>query len=206
MSVELRTIKANIELRQEGDSDTQKLRGLASPVGETTEICGIGGKYNERFEKGAFDRAIKEGQDVRALLNHDPNFVLGRTKSGTCQLRADKEGLWVEVDPPETQLGRDTVELVKRGDIDGMSIAFIPVVDEFDKESNTRTIKDADLYDVSFVTYPAYTGTSTEYRYSTGTSNYPVPQEEPPQELEEKVSQEQMLQLDLELTELEMES
>ena len=64
----------------------------------------------------AFDRALAESDDVRGLFNHDPDNLLGRTSSGTMRLSVDKKGLLYETDPGDTNVGRDVVQHIKRGD------------------------------------------------------------------------------------------
>lgn len=128
----------------------------------------------ERIIPGAFDAALKEGQDVRALFNHDPSLILGRTKSGTARLSVDARGLVYEVDPPDTQVGRDVMTSLKRGDVDGSSFGFniraggqtLTRLDDPDtgKRVIERDITNVDLFDVSPVTYPAYVGTDSEAR------------------------------------------
>ncbi len=61
----------------------------------------------ERIMPGAFARAIKEEDDCRALYNHNPDAVLGRTSAGTCTLREDETGLAYEIEPPETMMAKD---------------------------------------------------------------------------------------------------
>ena len=126
-------------------------------------------EYFGRITAGAFDRALAERQDVRALFNHDPNHVLGRSKSGTLRMTADSVGLRYEVDLPNTQTARDLAESVKRGDVSGSSFAFSVTSEgqeiERAKDGTTyRNIKDADLYDVSVVTYPAYESATSGIR------------------------------------------
>ena len=126
-------------------------------------------KYYERIQPGAFDRALAEGQDVRALFNHDQNLVLGRTVSGTLRLRADSVGLKYEVDLPNTQTARDLAESIKRGDVSGSSFAFSVSKEgqqiERSKDGTTyRNITDTNLFDVSVVTYPAYESASSGLR------------------------------------------
>ena len=144
------------ELRAKDDGDT--IAGYAAVFNTTTDL----GYFEERIAPGAFARAIKEQQDVRALWNHDPNHVLGRTKSGTLRLSEDNVGLQIEIDPPDTQTGRDVVESIRRGDVDQMSFAFIATKESWTERKGLlplREIQDADLYDVSPVTYPAYQST-----------------------------------------------
>lgn len=120
----------------------------------------------ERIMPGAFDRAIKENQDVRGLFNHDSNQVLARTASGTMQLKTSNRGLDYTINPPDTQVGRDVVTLLERGDIDGSSFAFKVVSETWRSEGDLeiREINDVELYDVGPVTYPAYAASTSGVR------------------------------------------
>jgi HK97 family phage prohead protease len=123
------------------------------------------GGFRERIQRGAFTRSLKQGADVKCLLNHDANFVLGRTKSGTLQLQETSTGLTFRCQL-DKNIGshRDVYASVKRGDINECSFAFTVAQggDAFDeatengKRFTRRTITDANLIDVSVVTYPAY--------------------------------------------------
>src|SRR5437879_4175552 len=73
------------------------------------------GKFHEQIGKRAFDRILSTSPDVCILLNHDPNLILGRTSSGTLQLRADDNGLHYSCDLPNTSTARDLRESIKRG-------------------------------------------------------------------------------------------
>lgn len=123
--------------------------------------------YRERILPGAFDRAIAEKHDVRCLKNHDPNLLLGRTKSNTLSLSIDSVGLAYDCAPGNTQAGRDVIAEIERGDMTGSSFSFSPRetrwVEEVDGEGKTtiiREILDVDLYDVGPVTFPAYEATT----------------------------------------------
>ena len=121
--------------------------------------------YVERIMPGAFDRAIRE-DDVRGLFNHDPDHLLGRTLAETLRLSVDQRGLRYEIEPPDTQLGRDLVASIERGDLTGSSFAFT-VTDEVWRvveEVHIREIEGVRLYDVGPVTYPAYEATTTGLR------------------------------------------
>lgn len=124
--------------------------------------------FREQIAPGAFDGVLED--DVRALFNHDPNHVLGRTASGTLRLSVDQTGLKYEVDLPDTQSSRDLQESMKRGDVSQSSFAFrvAPNGDTWDENDDgvlIRTItKFGKLYDVSPVTYPAYTDTEAGMR------------------------------------------
>ena len=69
----------------------------------------LGGGRRERIAPGAFAGVV--GGDVRALLNHDPNEVLGRTKSGTSRLFDEQRGLRFELDLPDSPLGENCARL-----------------------------------------------------------------------------------------------
>lgn len=165
---EIRSVAAPVEIRREQRADGQgeqvTLVGYAAVYNEETSI---GGWFREVIRPGAFDRAVREGQDVRALFNHDANHVLGRSKSGTLRMESDAKGLRVEIDLPDTQMGRDVLKSVERGDVDGQSFAFRVVReawDETDPDDPLRELMDLNVSDVSVVTYPAYEGTSIAKR------------------------------------------
>lgn len=157
-----------IEVRGEGDA-SPKIVGVAAVYDQPTMIESWGGKFIEVIERGFFEDVLDD--DVRALWNHDTNLVLGRTKAGTLRLDDQERGLGVEIDPPDTQLGRDALTSIRRGDVDQMSFAFSVKqgADEW-KEADgilTRTLKRGacqQLYDVSPVSFPAYPQTSVGVR------------------------------------------
>ena len=146
------------------DKETRKMEGHAAVFHEVTDI---GGYFREQIAPGAFSKSI-EKDDVRALFNHDPNYVLGRNKAGTLEMIEDEKGLRVSITPPDTQYARDLAVSIERGDINQMSFAFQVLEEEWRSGENgdldTRTIKSAKLYDVSPVTYPAYEGTDIAMR------------------------------------------
>ncbi|MFO0960865.1 MAG: HK97 family phage prohead protease [Isosphaeraceae bacterium] len=169
-----RFVEFKPELRAIGDGPPGKLPtivGRAAVANKSTTISAyVRGKlvkFVERFAPGAFKRAIAEGQDVVALYNHDDNYVLGRTSSGTLRMVESPGGdLDVEIDPPDTSYARDLVETVGRGDIRGMSIAFRPAPNGvlWNDQRTDRTLTDVDLGDVSIVTRPAYPQTEVSLR------------------------------------------
>jgi uncharacterized protein len=124
------------------------------------------GGFKEIIQPGAFDRALRENQDIRFLMNHDPSLVLGRCKSGTLGLTSDSIGLRFMCTLPDTQAGRDAHTLVKRGDVTQCSFAFrvAPNGDSWNRQRTERTLLDVDLMDCSCVTYPAYLDTEVDAR------------------------------------------
>lgn len=163
---------AAVELR-DGDGAPPALVGYAAVFDSWTTLYRSSTfEYREVIRPGAFRRALAESQDVRALFNHDANQVLGRTKAGTLKLREDDRGLAIRIDPPDTQLGRDVMEMVRRGDVSQMSFAFtardggerLTITRRGDVEVYEAEILDVDLYDVAPVTYPAYKDTDIGLR------------------------------------------
>lgn len=133
----------------------------------------------ERIERGAFDSILRSNPDVRLLVNHDDNLILGRTASGTLRLEQDDEGLRYYGDPPNTTVGRDTVESIRRGDLDGSSFQFLlergdaEWVEDTQRGLLVRSIRNiSGLYDVGPVTFPAYEG-ATVMMNSVGKSEIP---------------------------------
>ena len=160
MEKEIRTF--GLELRAMDKEEKRTVRGYAATFEKRS---GDLGGFIESIDREAFSDTDME--DVRALFNHDSNFVLGRTKAGTLRLMVDENGLAYEIDMPDTQLGRDMYESIKRGDISQSSFAFTIEDDEYRKEGDTvfRTIKKIKkLYDVAPVTFPAYESTSVQAR------------------------------------------
>src|SRR5437870_5657628 len=118
----------------------------------------LGGFYEE-VAPSAVGRALREA-DITANVQHDDSLLLGSTRGGTLRLRVDSKGVIAVVDVPNTTVGRDTYELVKRGDIAGASFAFRVVKDSWSRSSPpVRTLEEIDLFDVALVTQPAYLGT-----------------------------------------------
>lgn len=114
----------------------------------------------ERIMPGAFDKALKR-DNVVALLNHNPDNILGRTSAGTLRLKVDKRGLHYSVPPADTQLWRDVYELQQRGDLLGSSFGFVIKDEHVEKRDGVvvREIRDVELIDVGPVTFPAYEAT-----------------------------------------------
>ena len=155
-----------LEMRVKADEgEAEKIIGYASKFNNLSEeMWG----FREQIAPGAFTEALKKS-DVRALFNHDPNYVLGRQSAGTLQLKEDDVGLFYEIIPPDTNWARDIVSSIKRGDIKESSFAFSMSggVEEWDDSASPaiRTIRSVgELYDISPVTYPAYPSATSGVR------------------------------------------
>ena len=122
----------------------------------------------ERIAPQAFDRAIKESDDVLGLFNHDSNKLLGRVGSGTMRLSTDKKGLRYEIDLPDTTTGNDVAASVERGDLTGSSFSFMAdkVTWSQEKTQEVRKIESVHIMDTGPVTNPAYKATTAGLRSS----------------------------------------
>lgn len=156
-----------IELRSDGTA----ISGHAAVTGQLSEeMGGFFGTWQERIAGGAFDEAVRRAMagkdDVYALLNHDPNYVIASTADGSLRLSVDERGLFAEMTPMDTQTIRDlVVQPVREGKLRKMSFGFT-VADEHDEKSDGVPIRVIDkierLFDVSVVTFPAYPQTDVQ--------------------------------------------
>jgi HK97 family phage prohead protease len=129
--------------------------------------------FVEYVRKGAFTKTLKDGADVRLLIDHE-GVPLARTKSGTLTLEEDERGLRVEasLDPMNPDAQR-VISAMKRGDLSQMSFAFRTIKDAFSADGMVRELREVQLFDVSVVTYPAYEDTIAELRRSQPVSVVP---------------------------------
>ena len=147
-----------IEVR-EAEGDEMVLEGYAAVFNSETDL----GAFREVIKPGAFDDVMNN--DVRALINHDPNLVLGRTTNGTLKLEQDERGLKYRVELGKQQYAKDFYESVKRGDISQSSFAFTIDKQSWNEERTVRSVdKVRQLLDVSPVTYPAYSAATVQAR------------------------------------------
>lgn len=118
----------------------------------------------ERIDPGAFH--LDRDTDVRALVNHNTDLVVGRTKAGTLRLEVRQQGLWgsVDVNVNDTD-ALNAYERVKRGDVSQCSFGFNVLADKWEHgEPMVRTLLDVELWEVSLCTFPAYTDTEITAR------------------------------------------
>ena len=147
-----------IEVR-ESEGDDMTLEGYAAVYNSETDL----GHFREVIKPGAFDDVLDN--DVRALINHDPNLILGRTTNGTLELSVDERGLKYKVKLGDQQYAKDFYESVKRGDISQSSFAFTIDKQSWNEERTVRSVdKVRQLLDVSPVTYPAYAAATVQAR------------------------------------------
>lgn len=150
-----------LELRTVGN--TRRAFGYAVKFSKFSEDLG---GFVEAIMPGAFAKTIRT-QDVRCLFNHEPSWLLGRSKAGTLRLSEDTVGLWYEVDLPDTSVGNDVARLLERGDVVGSSFAFHTVKDDWSRSKSgerLRVVVEATLRDVGPVTFPAYPDSTSQLR------------------------------------------
>lgn len=146
--------------------DGRTLAGYAAVYGQDSrEIVEGGRKFVERIAPGAFNETLSSGADVKLYYNHDASMPLARTRSGTLQLKSDRNGLSFSASLPETTLGNDVRALIERGDLSGeMSFGFYVTEDSWNKDRTQRLVKKAQLVEVSIVQDAAYPQTSSSLR------------------------------------------
>ena len=168
IEIEVRSIISDLAIRQQEDGKPSRtITGYASKFDTWSEP--IYGWFVEKIARGAFEKT--DMSDVIMVFNHDISGVV-RTTSGTLKLSVDEVGLRFEFDSPDTTLGNDMLELVRRGDISKCSFKFVVETDEWryadeknKLEYDERTVKSISrLYDVYLVTYPAYKDTEASVR------------------------------------------
>ena len=152
------------ELRvKRNDAGQPTIEGYAAVFNSLSEDLG---GFREQILPGAFNTCLQGGPDVRALFNHDESMILGRTKAGTLDLSEDSTGLFWRCVLPPTSVANDLAISIERGDVDQCSFGFYCLEDDWQLMDGTplRSVKTAEVFDVSAVTYPAYTSTSVSMR------------------------------------------
>ena len=160
-----RSFQTSLTTRSEQEKDEMYIEGYFAVFNNPTELWK--GAYEE-VSSGAFEKTLTN--DIKALINHDTNLVLGRNKANTLELKTDSYGLWgrVKINPKDTD-AVNLYERVKRGDVDECSFGF-NIIDESteyrDDGSVKWTLREVDLHEVSIVTFPAYQNTGVQARMS----------------------------------------
>ncbi|MCE5267225.1 MAG: HK97 family phage prohead protease [Planctomycetaceae bacterium] len=154
----VRCFKAQ-ELRVGTTDGKPTITGLAVPYNAPSEDLG---GFREIFKPGAFAESLANRDDIFADVEHDAKRKLGRRSAGTLALTETREGLRVTITPPDTSVGRDTMEEVRAGLLDGMSISFAKPQDRYTGTGANivREINKATLRAVTLTSYPAYTQTA----------------------------------------------
>lgn len=164
MSREMRQVRSiQTEFQTREDDKGLFIEGYFAVFNSNYEIAP---GMSESVAPGAFDNTLSD--DIRALVNHDTTLVLGRTSAHTLELRQDEHGLWgkVSINPKDGD-AMNLYERVKRGDVSQCSFGFDIVNEDAeyrDDGSVHWTIKEVKLWEVSAVTFPAYSETNVSAR------------------------------------------
>jgi HK97 family phage prohead protease len=168
MKQERRTFTGTVHTREDGEGMPKEIGGIAAVINSATDL----GYFEEVIERGAFDNALSKDYDIRCLFNHEAELILGRTKANTCKVFVNGDGnleyTWVPDYENPTHMS--VVRSIMRGDITQSSFAFTIKEQNWSESTKygsmgKRTIKVIeDLYDVSPVTYPAYSDTEADAR------------------------------------------
>jgi HK97 family phage prohead protease len=155
--LETRVNVVDFEIREDGEGG-MTFTGYAAVFNSPSEPL----PFTERIAPGAFRGSLKNRNDIKLLWNHDTGAVLGSTRAKTLRLTEDERGLYVEAQLPNTTLGRDARELIKRGDVDSMSFGFTVARDgeSWSDDGRERTLRKINLHEVSIVAFPAYSATA----------------------------------------------
>lgn len=153
------------------DKESRRVEGYAALFNSSSvPLLALAGTFTETIAPGAFD-GVAEISDVKCLLNHDAGRGLlarARNGRGSLSLTIDERGLKYAFDAPNTALGDELLEGIRRGDISGSSFAFTVSKDTWEKLGDgtyARTIEKVErLYDVSPVYDPAYPETTVDAR------------------------------------------
>lgn len=129
-------------------------------------VYDLGWGMSESIAQGAFTDTLSG--DIRALVNHNADLVLGRTTAHTLSLTQDERGLWgrIVINPDDSD-AMNLYARVQRGDVSQCSFGFdIVREDEEIRQDGTVhwTIREVKLYEVSCCTFPAYTETAITAR------------------------------------------
>lgn len=158
---QMRSIASNFKTREDGEE--KRIEGYFAVFDSVYQIAP---DMSESIARGAFKDAL--GGDIRALIDHETMYVLGRNTADTLDLREDDHGLWGSIlINPNDQDAMNLWHRVDRGDVNQCSFGFDILsenTDILEDGSIHWTILSVKLYEVSVCTFPAYAETSVEAR------------------------------------------
>lgn len=148
-----------VELRANDEDDKMVIEGYAITFNQPATHG-----YTEVISDKALDDT--DMSDVPLKYNHeDSHLIMARTRNKSLELKKDEKGLFIRAELIDTQSNKDIYKSIKAGLIDKMSFGFSVRGDEYDYDTDTRTITDIErLYDVSVVDMPFYDTTSVYAR------------------------------------------
>jgi HK97 family phage prohead protease len=149
----------NLEIRSSETEGKKYIEGIIPYNSKSVPMWGV----TEIIDRTAFNKTLKDKNEVRALWNHDDSHILGNTKSGTLALENTDDGLVCRCELPNTTYANDLFEIIERGDVKTMSFGFNPIKWVDTENGKLRTLKEVALQEVSYgVTFPAYPATNSQ--------------------------------------------
>ena len=167
MAIEYRDIRGSVpEASEDG-----KYSGRAVPFDSPTQIGPKSWGFEEKFNRNAFNKYLREGDTVW-LDQHDSRLPVARTSAGTLTLTKRNGGLEWDAEPTSNaSYVADVKENIRCGNYGGCSVGFEVVsdawTDDDGKESDQwdgtkREVLEAKLPEFSTVTFPAYKDTNVQ--------------------------------------------
>lgn len=158
---EIRRAWAFEEIRAERVGDEMRVKGVVAPFNRKTNVAGM---WTEVIKPGAFTKTLQERDQV-ALLHHDVSKVVGRKSAGTLDLQETKRGLEFDLLLPNSTIGADAFESIRRKDFGGMSFRFMATKETWTEQKGKtpdvlRELHEVSMPEVSLVTDPQYSHTS----------------------------------------------
>jgi len=182
--------KLDIQFRAEDTEDGKmEIKGYAA-VFNSPETY----DYTEVIDSKAFDEA--DMSDVVLRYNHNDSFmVLARTRNKSLELNVDEKGLFIDAKlQDDITEHKNIYNAIKSGLIDKQSFAFTVEEDNYDYDTDTRTItKIGKLFDVSVVDQPFYNATDVSIARDLNNNDFLERRENLRKEVETQRAEEERL-------------
>lgn len=157
LPIDYETRDISIDAIKSSSNEGKKvIQGFIPYGSKSEEMYGV----KEVILPSAFTKSLQENKKLVCLINHDSSKVVGSVKNNTLRFNNTDEGLYFEVDLPNTTYGNDAFETINRGDVETISFGFSPVVS--DVIAGIEYLREVKLYEISIlVTFPAYEETTS---------------------------------------------
>lgn len=160
-----------VEIRCELRSENEGRHISGKAISFDTQSNDIG--FIEILHRGCISQELIDSSNIVFLYNHDYNQVIARANKGKGTLNIDlrDDGVYFDLDVPNTTMGNDLLENIRLGNITQCSFGFRYANEEgaykdekIDDVWYRNVYKIGELFDLSAVTYPAYDDTYVNAR------------------------------------------